>query len=149
MGGFDRLVSRLIGAKNISPEMVPPNGGGEDDRLHRTRWPRSDILALIGVIIAAVSSVAAVIAIPELHDTIFRPAANDHPLVPHQTPPLRERPSIPTEVPEAPVAPSPTMGHWCVVGPPNRPESVRDMMVYRNVGELCYNDDITHMGKVQ
>jgi hypothetical protein len=37
---------------------------------------------LIGVIIAAVGSVAAVIAIPELHDTIFPQAPSDHASVP-------------------------------------------------------------------
>jgi hypothetical protein len=53
--------------------MVPPNGGGDtplvqEGLLHRIPWPRSDILALIGVLVAAVGSVAAVIAIPQLQD---------------------------------------------------------------------------------
>jgi hypothetical protein len=46
---------------------------------------------LIGVIIAAVSSVAAVIAIPELHDTIFRPAPNDLRSAPPKEPALPSR----------------------------------------------------------
>jgi hypothetical protein len=36
-----------------------------------SRWPRSDVLTLIGVLITAVGSVAAVVAIPGLHDWIF------------------------------------------------------------------------------
>lgn len=35
------------------------------------QWPRSDILALLGVITATVGSLAAVFAIPELHDKVF------------------------------------------------------------------------------
>jgi hypothetical protein len=41
--------------------------------LPKVRWPRADILALIGIVVAAVGSAAAIVAIPELHDSVFPP----------------------------------------------------------------------------
>jgi hypothetical protein len=43
----------------------------EDTTDGRSRWPRSDVLALVGILVTAVGSVAAVFAIPGLHDWIF------------------------------------------------------------------------------
>jgi hypothetical protein len=43
----------------------------QEVEMRALRWQRSDIIAVIGVVVAAVGSVAAVIAIPELHDVIF------------------------------------------------------------------------------
>src|SRR5215469_6939392 len=42
------------------------------------RWPRSDVIAVVGVIVAAVGAVAAVVAIPELHDMVFGSTSQDH-----------------------------------------------------------------------
>src|SRR4051794_3763339 len=40
--------------------------------------PRSDVLAIIGIGVAAVGSIAAVIAIPGLHDVIFGFTSRNH-----------------------------------------------------------------------
>jgi len=50
----------VVGALNV-----------EDVTDGRSRWPRSDVLALIGILVTALGSVAAVVAIPGLHDRIF------------------------------------------------------------------------------
>jgi hypothetical protein len=55
--------------------------------LRKNRWPRPDILALIGIVITAIGSAAAVIAIPGLNDLVFGPAHHDPPVVPAPAPP--------------------------------------------------------------
>jgi hypothetical protein len=48
--------------------------------LRKIRWPRSDIPALIAIVVTAVGSLAAVITIPEMHDVVFGSALHDHPV---------------------------------------------------------------------
>ena len=59
--------------------------------MHGLRWPRSDVIAIVGVVVAAVGSIAALISIPELHDMIFGSTSPQYhsvaPLAYTETPP--------------------------------------------------------------
>jgi hypothetical protein len=76
-GSETRHRNTARGDRGTAPSQAPLR---ERDQSKRS-WPRSDILATIGIAVAAVGSIAAVVVIPEFHDRIFGSAQHVDPVV--------------------------------------------------------------------